>query len=797
LEKPPLGVKFSRTGTDPLPGLGGLPPLTALGNQVRIADGEGRVISPQRCRAKEDGIRLGHLGFKMGEIPRGAKAGGGGGAIANLAISGDRQHNSAMGTVKIFHNSAGGLNLAHGLKQGLRHPFIIKMDNAATLDSVTPPDYPCNVTRCLFPVGPMPKLPAPYSFRRLLLSRLLLLTIPALILGVGLTYFMTYRKARSALLETVRQNLTQSASRYGETIDSDIRRVQQDVAIATLIPNAPPNTPATILTQVQQRLAFAPDCLQIQSIDGDDLLASTCGAEALGQTLFPRWAKEDPHYPPEIFTAQVFTSPSTADNPLSLQLLGPIYDATGRLRYRVAVQMTLNYIPIAPLDSLAGYPVILNQEGKILMHPLRDRRDRAITEEPDAERLTSLLQNALKGQNTYIHLFSFGGDGMELIAGYTAIAAPLSADPDERWVILAIAPLAQTLTPLGHIRQTLLTFLLTLTLVLITTTMTAIVLIAREMARPVEKLRDDVLREEKLYVTERIAQNFQIAEFNQLAGAINSMIRRLISWAEELEGAWKEAQLANQLKSEFLSTVSHNLRTPLNGIIGSLQILIDGYCDTREEELEFLDKAKQSTLYLKRIIDDILDLSQLEKGKLDVEMDRVPLMEVLEEAIAFQAPALESKNLTLRLQPWPEPVVVHADRDKLRQVFLSILDNAIKFTPKGEILVTTTLTFHQPDLPLANGSLVTQDLRSPSGQLVIITIQDPGVGVAPEQQAKLFRPFVLVHAASGAGLGLAIARNLMDLMGGAIELASEGVNQGTTVTLYLASAQRSREAIGG
>jgi len=671
------------------------------------------------------------------------------------------------------------------------------MDNAATLDSVTPPDYPCNVTRCLFPVGPMPKLPAPYSFRRLLLSRLLLLTIPALILGVGLTYFMTYRKARSALLETVRQNLTQSASRYGETIDSDIRRVQQDVAIATLIPNAPPNTPATILTQVQQRLAFAPDCLQIQSIDGDDLLASTCGAEALGQTLFPRWAKEDPHYPPEIFTAQVFTSPSTADNPLSLQLLGPIYDATGRLRYRVAVQMTLNYIPIAPLDSLAGYPVILNQEGKILMHPLRDRRDRAITEEPDAERLTSLLQNALKGQNTYIHLFSFGGDGMELIAGYTAIAAPLSADPDERWVILAIAPLAQTLTPLGHIRQTLLTFLLTLTLVLITTTMTAIVLIAREMARPVEKLRDDVLREEKLYVTERIAQNFQIAEFNQLAGAINSMIRRLISWAEELEGAWKEAQLANQLKSEFLSTVSHNLRTPLNGIIGSLQILIDGYCDTREEELEFLDKAKQSTLYLKRIIDDILDLSQLEKGKLDVEMDRVPLMEVLEEAIAFQAPALESKNLTLRLQPWPEPVVVHADRDKLRQVFLSILDNAIKFTPKGEILVTTTLTFHQPDLPLANGSLVTQDLRSPSGQLVIITIQDPGVGVAPEQQAKLFRPFVLVHAASGAGLGLAIARNLMDLMGGAIELASEGVNQGTTVTLYLASAQRSREAIGG
>ncbi|TVQ57513.1 MAG: sensor histidine kinase, partial [Spirulina sp. DLM2.Bin59] len=370
-------------------------------------------------------------------------------------------------------------------------------------------------------------------------------------------------------------------------------------------------------------------------------------------------------------------------------------------------------------------------------------------------------------------------------------------NPDQRWVILAIAPLDQTLTPLGHIRQTLLTFLLALTFALIAATMVAILLIAREMARPVEQLRDDVLREEKLYVTERITQNFKIAEFNQLAGAINSMIRRLISWAEELEGAWKEAQLANQLKSEFLSTVSHNLRTPLNGIIGSLQILMDGYCDTREEELEFLDKAKQSTLYLKRIIDDILDLSQLEKGKLDVEMDRVPLTAVLEEAIALQDAALKAKNLTISFHAWPEPVVVHADRDKLRQVFLSILDNAIKFTPQGEIKITTNLTHHQPDLPLANGSVITQDLHSPSGQLAIITIQDPGVGVAPEQQAKLFRPFVLVHAASGAGLGLAIARNLMDLMGGAIELASPGVNQGTTVTLYLATAQRSGGAIGG
>lgn len=643
----------------------------------------------------------------------------------------------------------------------------------------------------------MPKLPEPYSFRRLLLSRLLLLTIPALVIGVGLTYFMTYRKARSALLETVRQNLTESADRYGKTIDSDIRRVKQDVAIATLLPNALPNAPAAILTQVQERLTFTPDCLQIQSVAGDQVLASTCGPEALGANRLARWANQDPRHPPEIFTSQVFSSPPTATNPLSLQLVGPIYDATGSLRYRVAVQMTLNYIPIAPTDSLAGYPVILNQEGKIIMHPLGDRLGRAIDAEPDAERLKSLLYNALKGENTYIHLFSFGGDGVELIAGYTAIAAPLSNDRDQRWVVLAIAPLDQTLTPLGHIRQTLLTFLLTLTLVLITATMAAIVLIAREMARPVERLRDDVLREEKLYVNERIAQNFQIAEFNQLAGAINSMIRRLISWAEELEGAWKEAQLANQLKSEFLSTVSHNLRTPLNGIIGSLQILMDGYCDTREEELEFLDKARQSTLYLKRIIDDILDLSQLEKGKLDVEMDRVSLMEVLEEAIALQKSALTAKNLTLKLKCWPEPVVVHADRDKLRQVFLSVLDNAVKFTPEGEITIATTLTLHQPDLPRANGSAITQDLHSPSGQLAMITIQDPGVGVAPEQQAKLFRPFVLVHAASGAGLGLAIARNLMDLMGGAIELASPGVNQGTTVTLYLASAQQSRELIGG
>ncbi|MDB9493820.1 ATP-binding protein [Spirulina major CS-329] len=645
--------------------------------------------------------------------------------------------------------------------------------------------------------------PSPSSFRRLLLIRLLFLTVPAFVIGVMITYGMTYRQARTAMRQAVGNHLTASADRYSNDIEYEITQVNRELTLVRQSFAALSSTSSDVqasLTTISQSLHPTLDCLQLQDLQTRTVLASTCHQERIAPPAalsWPVFATPSPEHPDPLM-APLPPLPNREPN-FSVALALPMEAIAANppaSNLALVARATFTHSLADHANAFAGYPVIIDDTGTIVLHRSSAPQNQSIAQLSDDDRKTiqKILDQSRVGDRGAIELVDFGNNGAKSIAGYKVIANPLIGNTRERWVVLAIAPLANTLKPIRQIHHTLLTGLILLTVTMMGLTVGAILIIARDMARPVEQLRDYVLQEEQLYINERIPKNFQIEEFNQLAGAINNMIRRLISWAEELEGAWKEAQLANQLKSEFLSTVSHNLRTPLNGIIGSLQILQDGYCDTDAEEQEFLEKARQSTLTLKGIIDDILDLSQLEKGQLDVEIERVPLMTVLEDAIALETMSLGEKGLLLDIQVWPDDILIYADPVKLRQVFLSILDNAIKFTPAGHISIKTAIAMHSgvqgSESPLPP---LLQNLHSSSGQWAVVSIQDTGVGIAPEQQKKLFRPFVLMNPqVNGAGLGLAIARNLLELMGGAIELTSAGVNQGTTVTLYLPTAQRQR-----
>jgi signal transduction histidine kinase len=642
-----------------------------------------------------------------------------------------------------------------------------------------------------------------YSFRRLLFVRILLLTVPAFVIGVAITYGMTYRKARHALQESAGSHLIESADRYSYDVEREITQVNRELILArksfTAL-NATTSDAQASLSTIGQSLHPALDCLQLQDLQTHTVVASTCSRQPIVPAAAQPWPVLPTPSPENPDPIMMPLSPSLNGEPnfsLALALPIPAIATNPTAGDLVLVARAIFNHPFSDhANALTGYPVIIDQTGQIILSRSSTQRNRSIAQASDQDHkiLQAVLDQSLVGDVGVRELTDFENNGARSLAGYKVIENPLPGNAGEHWVVLAISPRAQILEPIRGIRRTLFTWLLLLTITMMGLTIGAILLIARDMARPVEQLRDYVLQEEQLYVNERIPKNFQMEEFNQLAGAINNMIRRLISWAEELEGAWKEAQLANQLKSEFLSTVSHNLRTPLNGIIGSLQILQDGYCDTRAEEQEFLEKARQSTLTLKNIIDDILDLSQLEKGQLDVEIERVPLMAVLEDAIALETISLAEKGLPLNIQAWPDDILIYADPVKLRQVFLSILDNAIKFTTTGHISIKTEIVMHSgvPGSELLLPSIL-QNLHSSSGQWAVVSIQDTGLGIAPDQQKKLFRPFVLMTPqVNGAGLGLAIARNLLELMGGAIELISDGVNQGTTVMIYLPTAQRQR-----
>jgi len=650
-------------------------------------------------------------------------------------------------------------------------------------------------------------------FRRILLSRLLLLSVPVLLLGVYVTSHVTYRKARSALLETARQNLTESAVRKRRGLEETIELIEANMAALsnshwlTEELEAGKPLPLNALEQLQQRLPEQFACLQLRALETGALLAGTCPSPLPNSARSTPWPAVAPRpllAPTEVDVQVLLPEPASAaepgasaaagDNPsgtlrernferysrLDLVLSAPLYDTNGQLRYVLQARATLRDRSQVVPGSLAGYPAIVNQAGTILVHPLVDRIGRNIQDEADAQRLQSLLRNALAGENNFLHLFSFDDDGSELLAGYTAMPSPVSSEAGQQWAVLAIASLDGALADLEAIRRVLLGLLASLTLALIAASTAAIVYISRETARPLEKLRDYALNQDNLYSNVAIPHNFRIREFNQLGLAFEQMLGRLRAWTEELEQAWHDAKIANQLKDEFLTIASHELRTPLNGILGSLSIVQDELCDSREEERAYLAQAQQSALQLYKIVTEISDITKLQVGQLTVSLEAVDLADCLNAAVANYTGELAAKGLDLHWTEPSAPIWVYADRQQLQRVFGIVLDNAIKFTAAGSVTLAAR---------------VEASAAAANGQWAIATIRDTGIGVAPELQPKLFKPFAVVDGShtrqyGGIGLGLAIARNLMELMQGSIRLDSNGCDCGTTVSIGLPVARQ-------
>ena len=680
------------------------------------------------------------------------------------------------------------------------------------------------------------------SFRRILLSRLLLLSVPILLVGV----YVTYSKARSAFLDTAEQNLTESAVRKSESIIQSVEALRTNMASASdaeVLKSDTPENHQLFISRLAQVLPTNILCVQLKDLVESRVTATTCGEQLkLDHATWPKIQENLVTSPQEIevnllLPSQAVTGVSDLNeqpnqNQLKLWLTAPVYDREGNLRYALSVKSAILSQEKKEPGSLEGYTVAINQDGVILAHPFSQRVGRNISQMPDARRLTNLLQNAISGESNFLHLFYLEKDGVELLAGYSVVSSPVTPDNQRQWIILAVTPIDAALIPLKDIRWVL----IGMTIGLIGANTLAMLYISKELARPLEKIRDFTLKEEHLNAQERLVENFQIREFSQLASAIDKMVTRLRAWGDEIISAWKEAQTANKLKSEFLATTSHELRTPLNGIINCIRVVKEGYCDSKEEEHEFLSQADDAAIHLLRIINDVLDISKIEAGKLSANVEQVDLVKIIKEVIELQLVNIKQKNLSLQAPSLDKTIgqniFVLADRAKLKQILINILGNAIKFTDRGTISVEIELHLTSGDFAekpiavesrlaatpdgfrLANTPLTLLDetelkeltdslvsinhapsnhfdrSRQVTSDRVIIRVKDTGIGIAPDQQEKLFRPFVMVDGSTtrkygGTGLGLAISRNLIELMGGSIDLYSEGKDRGTTVILVL------------
>ncbi|HEX3617290.1 MAG TPA: ATP-binding protein, partial [Solirubrobacteraceae bacterium] len=232
-----------------------------------------------------------------------------------------------------------------------------------------------------------------------------------------------------------------------------------------------------------------------------------------------------------------------------------------------------------------------------------------------------------------------------------------------------------------------------------------------------------------------------------------------------------EAERLNLAKSGFLSRVSHELRTPLNAILGFGQLLERDLVEQGERET--LGQMLGAGRHLLAIVDDLLDLSRIEGGELRLSVEPVQIADALAEAKSLISPAATTAAVGVRQRPVNVDLYVRADRQRLIQVLLNLVSNAVKYNRRG-------------------GNVVISAGRT-DGEMVRVEVSDTGTGISEEAIARLFTPFERLDAASrgieGTGLGLALARGLVESMGGSLTLASEeGVGTTVSVELPLASA---------
>jgi two-component system sensor histidine kinase/response regulator len=228
---------------------------------------------------------------------------------------------------------------------------------------------------------------------------------------------------------------------------------------------------------------------------------------------------------------------------------------------------------------------------------------------------------------------------------------------------------------------------------------------------------------------------------------------------EELRAAKLAAERATKAKDEFLTMISHELRTPLNGVIGMVELLSDSTLDGRQRR--YAEVARTSADVLLGVINDILDLSRIESGKLELDPVEFNPSEVVEEVASVLALRAEERGLELAFHARPEvDTWILGDRGRLQQVLTNLVANAIKFTERGEVVVHVELEGRRGDRTC---------LR--------FTVHDTGIGIAPDRLGQLFEPFTQADASTtrrygGSGLGLAISRHLTHAMGGRIHAAS-------------------------
>ncbi len=311
---------------------------------------------------------------------------------------------------------------------------------------------------------------------------------------------------------------------------------------------------------------------------------------------------------------------------------------------------------------------------------------------------------------------------------------------------------------------------------------------AEDAVRLAREIREKTLTVDSLEMLVRVHKELQdwqaaLEAHEQLAEArheavqqeVDTRVRnqRLRLETERARGEAQAAETANQTKSQFLANMSHELRTPLNAIIGYSEMLLEEAEDAGHDELTpDLEKIRMAGKHLLGLINDLLDLSKIEAGRMELYLTYFSVDELLSEVATTVRPLVERNANALEVRTGGKVGRMHADQTKLRQILFNLLSNASKFTESGQITLAAE-----------------RKAADAAGEWLSFCVSDTGIGMTPEQMDRLFQPFTQADASTasrygGTGLGLTISKRFAELMDGSIAVKSEP-GSGTTFTVRL------------
>lgn len=266
--------------------------------------------------------------------------------------------------------------------------------------------------------------------------------------------------------------------------------------------------------------------------------------------------------------------------------------------------------------------------------------------------------------------------------------------------------------------------------------------------------------------------------------AVSRDVTERIEREEHLKKARLKAEAADEMKSEFLARMSHEIRTPMNGVTGLTEVL--STTDLNDDQAKYVAHIRECSAQLLRVVNDVLDFSSIAKGEVTLSNTAFDLQEIAEEALSAVSLAAKEKDLSLTLDIVGDQTgPLWGDKDRLRQVLLKLLSNAVKFTEAGSVTLRVS--------PAAVAALDLTDCRR-----LVFSVTDTGVGIPPEMQAQIFEPFRQVEESAirsyeGTGLGLSIAKDIVTAMDGRLTLESE-TGKGSTFAFSLSFATRAEQA---